>query len=177
MDGEKGLLLVNTGGGKGKTTASLGMALRAWGQGMKVLMIQFLKGGWNPGELKAAEKLGPDFEIRQMGKGFINGTDGESLNMHRQAALEAMAVAAVEVSSGKYGLIILDEILYAIHFGLVTLDEVLSLIARRPESLHLVLTGRYVPQEIIERADMVTEMVDIKHPYARGVHARKGIEF
>lgn len=174
---KKGLILVNTGNGKGKTTASLGMAFRAWGQGMKVLVLQFIKGGWKYGELKAAEKLGSNFEIRQMGEGFIKGADDKSLDEHRQAAQEALNAARTEVSSGKYDLVILDEILYAIHYGLIALDDVLALLAQKPENLHLVLTGRNAPPEIIEQADLVTEMREIKHPYAQGISAQKGIEF
>lgn len=174
---KKGLILVNTGNGKGKTTASLGMAFRAWGQGMKVLVLQFIKGGWKYGELKAAEQLGPNFEIRQMGEGFIKGPGDKSLDEHRHAAQEALNAARAEISSGKYDLIILDEILYAIHYGLVPLDDVLDLLAKKPADLHLVLTGRNAPPEIIERANLVTEMREIKHPFAEGIPAQKGIEF
>lgn len=172
-----GLILVNTGDGKGKTTAALGMALRAWGQGMKVLVLQFIKGGWKYGELKATEKLGPDFEMRQMGEGFIKGPGDQSLEEHRQAAAEALEAAKTEISSGKYDLIILDEILYAIHYGLVALDDALELMAKKPDRLHLVLTGRNAPPEIIEQADLVTEMKEIKHHYNKGIPAQKGIEF
>ena len=174
---KSGLILVNTGNGKGKTTAALGMALRAWGQGMKVLVLQFIKGGWKYGELKAAEKLGPNFEIRQMGEGFIKGPGDQSLEEHRQAAAEALAAANTEIISGKYDLIILDEILYAINYGLVTLSDTLDLMAKKPEGLHLVLTGRNAPPEIIEQADLVTEMREIKHHYTKGISAQKGIEF
>ncbi len=172
-----GLILVNTGNGKGKTTAALGMALRAWGQGMKVLILQFIKGGWKYGELKAAEKLGPNFEIRQMGEGFIKGPGDKFLEEHRHAAVEALAAAKTEISSGKYDLIILDEILYAINYGLVALPDTLDLMAKKPGGLHLVLTGRNAPPEIIERADLVTEMREIKHHYKKGIPAQKGIEF
>lgn len=174
---KKGLILVNTGSGKGKTTAALGMAFRAWGQGLKVLVLQFIKGGWKYGELKAAEKLGPNFEIRQMGEGFIKGADDKSLDEHRHAAQEALKAAGTEISSGKYDMIILDEVLYAIHYGLVDLDDVLAVLDKKPENLHLVLTGRNAPPEIIERADLVSEMKEIKHPYTRGIQAQKGIEF
>lgn len=172
-----GLILVNTGEGKGKTTAALGMALRSWGQGMKVLVLQFIKGGWKYGELKAVEKLAPNFEIRQMGEGFIKGPGDKDLDEHRHAALEALKAAQTEICSGKYDLIILDEILYAIHYGLVPLDEVLALLASKSEGLHLVLTGRNAPPEIIEKADLVTEMREIKHPFTKGIPAQKGIEF
>jgi cob(I)alamin adenosyltransferase len=173
----KGLILVNTGNGKGKTTAALGMALRAWGQGMKVLILQFIKGGWKYGELKAAKKLGPNFEIRQMGEGFIKGADDRSLDEHRHAAQQALEAARIEVSSGRYDLIILDEVLYAIHYGLLGLENVLDLLGQKPENLHLVLTGRNAPPEIIERADLVTEMCEVKHPFTRGIAAQKGIEY
>jgi cob(I)alamin adenosyltransferase len=174
---KSGLILVNTGNGKGKTTAALGMGLRAWGQGMKVLVLQFIKGGWKYGELKASEKMGPDFEIRQMGEGFIKGPEDQSLEEHRHAAAEALAAAKTEISSGKYDLIILDEILYAINYGLVALSDALDLMALKPDNLHLVLTGRNAPPEIIERADLVTEMREIKHHYTKGIPAQKGIEF
>jgi len=174
---KKGLVLVNTGNGKGKTTAALGMALRAWGQGMKVLVLQFIKGGWKYGELKAIEKLGPNFEIRQMGEGFIKGADESSLDPHRQAAQEALAAARKETAGGKYDMIILDEILYAVHYGLVALPDVLGIIDGKPAGLHLVLTGRNAPPEVMERADLVTEMREIKHPYQNGIQAQKGIEF
>lgn len=174
---KKGLILVNTGNGKGKTTAALGMGLRAWGQGLKVLVLQFIKGGWKYGELKALEKLGPDFVIRQMGEGFIKGADDKSLDEHRHAAVEALQAARAEFSSGNYDLIILDEILYAIHYGLVAQDDVLNLLSAKPESLHVVLTGRNASPEIIDMADLVTEMREIKHPFTQGIPAQKGIEF
>ncbi len=174
---KNGLILVNTGDGKGKTTAALGMALRAWGQGMKVLVLQFIKGGWKYGELKAAEKLGPNYEMRQMGGGFIKGPGDQSLEEHRHAAAQALAAAKAEISSGKYDLIILDEILYAINYGLVPLADTLDLMAKKPAHLHLVLTGRNAPPEIIEQADLVTEMREIKHHYTKGIPAQKGIEF
>jgi len=173
----KGYIQIYTGNGKGKTTAALGMGLRAWGQGMKVLVLQFIKGGWKYGELKAAEKMGPDFEIRQMGEGFIKGPEDQSLEEHRHAAAEALAAAKTEISSGNYDLIILDEILYAINYGLVALSDALDLMALKPDNLHLVLTGRNAPPEIIERADLVTEMREIRHHYTKGTLAQKGIEF
>ncbi|MDD3653194.1 MAG: cob(I)yrinic acid a,c-diamide adenosyltransferase [Desulfotomaculaceae bacterium] len=178
MGGGKGLLIVNTGDGKGKTTASLGMALRAWGQGLRVLVIQFIKGvGWDYGERKAAEKLGPGLTIRPVGKGFIHESDETHFEQHRRAAHDALDLAVVEITNGEYDMIVLDEIFYAIHYKLVSLDDVMGLVNRKPEQLHLVLTGRYAPQEIIERADLVTEMIDVKHPFLRGINAQKGIEF
>lgn len=173
----KGLTLVFTGNGKSKTTAALGMGLRAWGQGMKVLVLQFIKGGWRYGELKAAEKLGPGFEIRQMGEGFIRDSGGDGLEAHRDAAQKALEEARRAVSRPEHDLVILDEINYAVHYGLVDLKDVLELIRSKPPHLHLVLTGRNAAPEVIELADLVTEMKEIKHPYAAGIPAQKGIEF
>lgn len=174
MSEKKGLVLVFTGDGKGKTTAALGMGLRAWGQGMKVLVLQFIKGGWKYGELNAAQKLAPGFEIRQLGEGFTWVGEEET---HREAARLALAEASKEMSQGKYDLIVLDEILYALKFGLITLEEVLALIDQKPPQLHLVLTGRDAPPEIVERADLVTEMKEVKHHFRKGIKAQRGIEF
>jgi cob(I)alamin adenosyltransferase len=172
-----GLTLVFTGNGKGKTTSSLGMAFRAWGQGMRILVLQFIKGGWKYGELKAAEALGERFEMRQAGKGFIMDMDEEKMAEHRKAASEALKNAEEEMASGKYDMIILDEINYAISYGLVDKDEVIKLVKNKPLQLHLVLTGRDVQPEIVELADLVTEMKEIKHPFAQGIKAQKGVEF
>jgi cob(I)alamin adenosyltransferase len=172
----KGLVIVNTGNGKGKTTAAMGMALRAWGQGLKILMLQFIKGGSSYGELKAAEKM-PGFEIMVMGEGFIRDAEGDKMAGHRQAAREALARAREEITSGRWDMIILDEINYAVGFGLVSEEEVLELIEMKPPILHLVLTGRNATERVIEKADLVTEMREIKHPYASGIKAQKGVEF
>lgn len=177
MAARQGLILVNTGNGKGKTTAALGVGMRAWGQGFKVLVMQFIKGNWKYGELQAAERMGPDFVIRQMGEGFVKGCNEDEKIQHQQAAKEALAVAGAEMVSGTWDMIILDEINYAIKFGLVSLDEVLVLLKGKPSALHLVLTGRDVHPEIIEIADLVTEMKEIKHPYKKGIKAQQGIEF
>lgn len=174
---EKGLFMVYTGDGKGKTTATLGLALRAWGQGLKVLFIQFIKGDWQYGELKAAEKLAPNFEIRQLGKGFIVKTDENSLEPHREAAQQALSAARREVAGGGYDLVILDEVLYALSYGLVELSDVLELIDSKPPGLHLVFTGRNAPPQITGRADLVTEIKEIKHPFHQGYPAQKGIEY
>ena len=171
----QGLVMVNTGNGKGKTTAALGMALRAWGQGLKVLVIQFIKGSWKYGELKAAEKLAPNFVIRPMGEGFVN--QGNEKADHQGAANEALQAARTEIISGHWDMIVLDEINYAVKFGLVTVQECLELLDLKPEPMHLVLTGRDVREEIIDRADLVTEMREIKHPYKKGIKAQKGVEF
>lgn len=172
-----GLVIVHTGNGKGKTTAALGMGLRAWGQGMKVLVVQFIKGNWKYGELQAAQRLGENFVIRQMGEGFVNKGQNKTAEDHKSAALEALAAAKTAVLSGQWDLIILDEINYAVKFGLVEPEEVLALLDSKPALLHLVLTGRDAQPAIIDKADLVTEMKEIKHPYKQGIKAQKGIEF
>lgn len=177
MSESRGLVIVHTGNGKGKTTAALGMGMRSWGQGLKVLVIQFIKGNCTYGELKTIEKLGPNFVIRQMGEGFVDGLRDNTLEGHRSAAAKALQTAAAEIATGKWDLIILDEINYAIKYRLVPAGAVVALIDKKPPSLHLVLTGREASPEIIERADLVTEMREIKHPYEKGIKAQKGIEF
>jgi cob(I)alamin adenosyltransferase len=171
-----GLVIVFTGNGKGKTTAAMGMALRAWGQGLKILMLQFIKGGNRYGELKAAENL-PGFEIVPMGEGFVRDAPDDKMAGHRQAAREAVSRAREEIASGGWDMIILDEINYALGFGLISEEEVLELIDIKPPVLHLVLTGRGAADKVIEKADLVTEMREVKHPYAKGIKAQKGVEF
>lgn len=169
--------MVFTGSGKGKTTAAMGMALRAVGHGMKTLMIQFIKGSWHYGELDATRRLAPLFEIRPMGKGFIRfdrtGPDPEDI----RAVQDAWEVFKREMASGEYGMIILDEINYVTHYGLLSAEEVIRVLKSRPEGVHLVLTGRNAHPGIVEIADLVTEMKEIKHPFQAGIKAQKGIEF
>lgn len=172
----KGLTIVHTGNGKGKTTAALGLALRAVGQGLKVTMIQFIKGGWKYGELKAPEYL-PGFTIRPMGKGFVGVGGKEPDPADRELAMETLAAGREAVMDEKNHLVILDEVNCAVSLGLISVDEVLKLIADKPEKLHLVLTGRGAAPQVIEAADLVTEMREIKHPYKQGVKAQRGIEF
>lgn len=173
----KGLVIVHTGNGKGKTTAALGMALRAWGQGMRVLILQFIKGGWEYGELKAAEKLGPNLVIRQMGEGFVRGSSESMMEDHKQAAAEALQAASEELASGRWDMVILDEINYAIGMDLISEEEAMQLISHKPDMVHIVLTGRNARPKIIETADLVTEMKEIKHSYKAGIKAQKGVEF
>ena len=173
MSNRKGLIIVHTGNGKGKTTAALGLAFRALGHGFKVLMVQFIKGSWTYGELRSAQKF-ENFELRPMGRGFVS-TDGNVEEEDKKAAKEALEYARARL--GDYDMIILDEVLYAIGFGLVTKGEVMRLIDEKPEQLHLLLTGRNAPEEIVEKADLVTEMREIKHPYQKGIKAQRGIEF
>ena len=174
---KKGLVLVYTGDGKGKTTAALGLALRAVGGGFKVMILQFVKGSWKSGELAAVEMLKPDVEIRQLGIGFVTWHPKRPYEEHLQAANNAWEVCKELVHSDKYDLLILDEINNATRFNLIPVDEVLKLIQSKPERLHLVLTGRGADPRIIEVADLVTEMKMIKHPYQKGEWARKGLDF
>lgn len=176
----RGLILVNTGDGKGKTTAALGVALRAVGNGLKVLILQFIKGGAGYGELEGIQSLGSNIEIRPMGNGFIfhkQRDNEEELKAHKEAAREAWAMLEGEVQSGNWDLIIMDEINYAIGYQLVEVETVVNMLKKKPDSLHVILTGRNAPPEIIELADTVTEMKMVKHAYQKGIKAAKGIEF
>ena len=172
----KGLLIVFTGDGKGKTTAALGTALRAIGQGFKVMMIQFIKGAWKSSELESAKRLAPMLEIRPMGRGFVfkdKGPTPEDI----KAAEEGWALAKEKMRSGEYDLIILDELNNAIHYGLLRIADVLQGLKARPATLHVLVTGRNAKPEMIEAADLVTEMVCVKHPYQKGIPAQAGIDF
>lgn len=171
---KKGLIIVNTGDGKGKTTAALGVALRACGYGMKVIMLQFFKGKWKYGELRSAPKLG-SFEIRPMGHGFT--WESKDIEVDKRMVLEAWQAASAEILSGKYDLVILDEINYALSYGFLPVEDVVDFLKKKPEMLHMILTGRDARPEVIEIADMVTEMREIKHPFREGTVAQKGIEF
>lgn len=173
---KQGLVIIHTGNGKGKTTAALGLGLRAWGQGLRVLVLQFIKGSWKYGELKAAAALGDRFVIRQLGGGFVSGEKAKDGD-HLMLAQEALAAARTELHSGNWDMLILDEINYAISFGIVALDDVLQLLSEKPPSLHLVLTGRNATPAILAVADLVTEMTEIKHPHKKGIAAQAGIEF
>jgi len=172
----KGLILLYTGNGKGKTTAALGQALRAAGHGFRIVVIQFIKSLKNTGEIKAAKKILADhLEIHPMGTGFTwDAKDHEEL---RRAAEKGWELAREKITSGKYSMVILDELTYALNFNLLDQDEVLDCLARKPEKLHIVITGRDAGTRLIELADLVTEMKEIKHPYRSGVTAVKGIEY
>ena len=176
-----GLVIVHTGDGKGKTTAALGLAMRAWGDGLRVLILQFIKGGWRCGELNAIAALakndaGGTIEVRQRGLGFTRKGDVDAAE-HQRAAQEALADARAAITSGAWDLVILDEINYAVKFGLLETSDVLALLDARPPALHVVLTGRDAAPEVIARADPVTEMHLVKHPFQHGVKAQRGIEF
>ena len=178
---EHGLILVNTGNGKGKTTAALGVVLRAVGQGFKVLILQFIKSGNGYGELAGLAKLGDQVEIRSMGKGFIyynrNEVGEAELARHKEAAQAAWRTLVEEVNSDKWDLIVMDEINNAINYELIDVNSVVEMLKNKPKRLHVVLTGRYAKPEIIDMADTVTEMKVVKHAYEKGIKAAKGIEF
>jgi cob(I)alamin adenosyltransferase len=178
MYSEKGLVIVYTGRGKGKTTAALGIVLRSVGHGYKVGMIQFIKGEWYYGELSSSKRLEPEFEMIAAGKGFVGIIDDDHpAEDHQKAAKEAVSLAKMKISSGAYDIIILDEINYAVKLNLVSVQDVLELVKIKPKKTSLVLTGNYAPEEIIAVADLVTEMKEIKHPYRLGMKAKKGIDY
>ena len=172
---KKGLIQVYTGNGKGKTTAALGLALRAVGHGMKVLMVQFMKGNVQYGELVSAKKLSPYLTIIQSGREtFISKPNPDPKDL--ELAQEGFLTAKKAIQNKEYDIVILDEINLAIDYGLIPLSDLLQVIDSKPEATELILTGRYVHREVLERADLVTEMVDRKHYYEKGVPAREGIE-
>jgi cob(I)alamin adenosyltransferase len=173
-----GLILVLTGEGKGKTTAALGIAIRAAGYDMKVCIIEFMKGTMYSGEIDGIKKLAPHTELHITGQGFYRATDDpEKYREHREKAQEAVALAKEKMLSGKYDILILDEINIAVALKLVDLQQVLELIESKPPLMHLVLTGRDAHQEIVRRAHTVTEMKDIKHAYQQGIEPQKGIDY
>jgi cob(I)alamin adenosyltransferase len=174
----RGLVLVLTGDGKGKTTSCLGMAVRAVGYGMRVAMIQFIKGSLHYGELDGAKRLAPEFELTPMGKGFV-GIMGDTLPFaeHVGAAGKALATARKKMLSGRYDVIILDEVNVALHLKLLELADLLSLVREKPASVHLILSGRNAHEEIVRLAHLVTEMRCVKHPYELGIEAEKGIDY
>jgi len=173
----RGLILINTGPGKGKTTAALGTAFRAAGNGMRVLILQFLKGSWHYGELDSAKLLGEGFVMKQMGRGFVKvggaETDPEDIRMVEQAWSEA----AEAILSGEWDLVVLDEINYAISYKMLDAAKVAEVLRRKPEMVHVILTGRNAHPALVELADTVTEMREVKHAYQKGILAQRGIEF
>ena len=178
MPEEKGLLIVYTGPGKGKTTCALGTAFRAVGQELRVLMVQFIKGSWHYGELDAAKMLGDDkFEIRPMGRGFVKiggaETDPEDVKM----AYECWKAGRDAIYGGKYDLVVLDEINYVISYKMLDADEVVEALRNRPERVHVICTGRNAHPKLTELADLVTEMREVKHPYTKGILAQRGIDY
>jgi cob(I)alamin adenosyltransferase len=172
---KKGLVIVNTGNGKGKSTAAFGLLLRAWGRGLRVCVVQFIKsetGKW--GEIKAAQKLGIDWFTT--GDGFTWTSKDMDETIAR--AIAGWEVAKEKIISANYDVIVLDEFTYAMHFAWLDTYQVIGwLKANKPAELHLVITGRDAPAELIEYADIVTEMVEVKHPYQQGILAQAGVEF
>lgn len=176
-ESRQGLILINTGPGKGKTTAAMGTALRAVGNGMKVLMLQFLKGSWHYGELDAVKAFNGNFVMKQMGRGFVKvggaETDPEDVRLVEAAWEEARAA----ILSGDWDMVILDEINYAIGYKMLDPATVVETLRAKPEMVHVILTGRNAHPSLVEIADTVTEMREIKHAYQKGILAQRGIEY
>ncbi|MTV47410.1 cob(I)yrinic acid a,c-diamide adenosyltransferase [Heliobacillus mobilis] len=192
---EKGLIQVYTGNAKGKTTASLGLALRAIGHGFKVFIVQFMKGSSYYGELATIQRLSPDIQLAQYGRncthdplirqgemqcvgcGHCFVRKGAATEQDKKMAAMALEKSRQVITSADYDLVILDELSNALYFELVTIEQALELLDLKPEKVELIVTGRNVPPEIVERAHLVTEMKEIKHPYQIGVASRRGIEY
>jgi cob(I)alamin adenosyltransferase len=181
----RGLIVINTGPGKGKTTAALGTAIRAAGNGMRVLILQFLKGSWHYGELDSIAALGkalgseddPSIVIRQMGRGFVKVGGAETDPEDLQMVEDAWADAVEAISSGDWDLVVLDEINYAIGYKMLDPEKVAEVLRQKPEMVHVILTGRNAHPTLVELADTVTEMREVKHAYQKGILAQRGIEF
>ncbi len=171
---DKGLVIVNTGKGKGKTTAAMGVLLRAWGRNMKVIMLQFIKHSTaNFGEQRAAQKMG--VEMRAMGDGFT--WRSKDLDQTADLARAHWEDCKEVIAHGGYDVVILDEFTYPMHYGWIPVEDVIETLSNRPEMLHVIITGRNAPEALVEFADLVTEMNVVKHPYHQGIKAQPGIEF
>ena len=169
-----GLVIVNTGNGKGKTTAAMGTLLRSWGRGLKVIMLQFIKHSTaNFGEQRAAQRMG--VEMRAMGDGFT--WRSQDLDQTAELAVAHWEDCKKIIASGEYDLVVLDEFTYPLHYGWIPVEEVIQVLKDRPEMQHVIITGRHAPEALVEYADLVTEMQVIKHPYQKGIKAQPGIEF
>ncbi|NKB82492.1 MAG: cob(I)yrinic acid a,c-diamide adenosyltransferase [Nitrospirales bacterium] len=173
--GEKGLLIVYTGAGKGKTTAALGMAMRGVGHGMKIAVVQFIKGAIDTAEERVLKEFGEQVTFLRMGEGYTWETQDRERD--KQFVQEAWNVVITLLKDSQYGMIILDELNIAIHHEYVTIQQVLDGLNQRPPMMHVVITGRGAKQELLEAADLVSEMKMIKHPFRKGIKAQKGIEF
>jgi cob(I)alamin adenosyltransferase len=172
---EKGLVQVYTGNGKGKTSAAFGLALRAVGRGLRVYVLQFIKGGFDYGELYVADKL-PGLTLKAYGRGrFVSEKNPDKVDV--ELARDALNKAQEVIKDCDVDVVILDEVNVALNLKLISVDQVLELIRKKPDHMELVLTGRNAPVEIVQAADLVTEMIEIKHPYNSGFKARKGIEY
>jgi len=175
---KRGLIIVYTGEGKGKTTAALGLCIRACGYNLKVAIVQFVKGSWQYGEIEGIKRLEPNVEFVRKGRGFVGIIDDTlPREEHQKAAEEALSYVRDLMLSKKYNIVILDELNVAIYLGLIVIDDVLKLLDEKPPELDLVITGRYAHEKLIERADLVTEMKEIKHPFRKGILAKEGIDF
>ena len=175
---KRGLLIVYTGNGKGKTTAALGMCVRAVGYDWKISIIQFVKGSWKYGELKGIKKLEPNVELMTVGEGFVGIVDDtKDFKEHVKAAKEGIITAIEKIKSEKFNIVILDELNVAHKLGLVSQEDIESVLKANPPKQHLVITGRDAPDWLIEKADLVTEMKEIKHPYQQGIMAQKGVDW
>jgi cob(I)alamin adenosyltransferase len=172
---EKGLLIVHTGKGKGKSTAAFGMAMRAIAHGMKVGVVQFVKGPWESGERDVLRKFPEQVEVHAMGEGFTWETQDRERDI--RAAREAWEMSKKFIADPEVRLVILDELNIVLRYDYLALDEVLEAIANRPADCHVIATGRNAKDELIEIADLVTEMTQVKHPFRDGVKAQAGIEF
>lgn len=172
---QKGLLIVNTGDGKGKTTAALGMIFRALGQGMRVCVIQFLKGTWKYGELEAARRFDDLLEWHVRGRGFTWNSD--NIEEDKRIARDAWDLAKSVISENRHEVVVLDELTYLLSYGVLDTDEVVAFLKNRPPEMHLVVTGRSAVPQLVDAADLVTEMTLVKHPFDQGVKAQKGVEF
>lgn len=173
-----GLKIIYTGSGKGKTTAALGMCIRAVGYDWRICLIQFVKGSWKYGELDGLKRLEPNLELHVVGEGFVGIVDDDKdIEVHKKAASDGLALATDKIKSGDFQLVILDELNVAMKLGLVSPDQVRELLAICPDYLHLVITGRDAPDWLIEQADLVTEMTEVKHPFQDGIPAQKGIDW
>ncbi len=171
---KKGLVILNTGNGKGKTTAAMGLLLRAWGQGLRVCMLQFIKARTaNWGEEKAARKIG--LEMIPLGDGFT--WLSKDIERDKELARQGWELCREKILSGNYDLIVLDEMTYVLKYSWLPWEEVRDTLDQRPAGMHIVITGRYAPPELVSYADLVSEVVEVKHPFQAGVKAQKGIEF
>lgn len=172
---KKGLLMVFTGDGKGKTTSALGLALRSAGHGLRVCFIQFIKGSWRYGEMAAVERFASEIDFHVTGRGFTWKSD--DIEKDKQAAREAWELAREAIASGRYHLVVLDEFTYLLKYGMIETAPVIETLTNRPHDLHVAITGRGALPELLAAADLVTEMRAVKHPYDAGIKAQKGIEY
>ncbi|MBF0472146.1 MAG: cob(I)yrinic acid a,c-diamide adenosyltransferase [Nitrospirae bacterium] len=169
------MIILYTGNGKGKTTAALGQMYRAIGQGMRVCIIQFIKGKWKTGEMLASQSFSNNLTFKTMGEGFT--WNSKDINKDIEAARFAWETAKDSINSSKYDMVILDELTYLIKYKIITNEEVIEFLKNRPNNIHIIITGRDASNELIEVSDLVTEMKEIKHPYKSGIEAIKGIEY